>query len=116
MRFLVVQARGDPAHWVLPKGHLEPGEAPEETAARELREEAGVDAEVVAHVGDADFVAPRGAGRARFYLMRHRGDVPAGEERAIAWLPYDEALARLTFEDQRRLLARARELVDTMRE
>jgi len=41
-RFLVVTARKNPGEWVLPKGHVEPGERPEEAALREAREEAGV--------------------------------------------------------------------------
>jgi 8-oxo-dGTP pyrophosphatase MutT (NUDIX family) len=109
--FLVVQASRDPAQWVLPKGHVEAGETLEETAVRELREEAGVDGDIVATVGDADFVAPRGRVHTRFFLMRHRADVEASELRAIAWLPYEQARARLSFDDQRRLLERARELL-----
>lgn len=109
--FLVVQARRNRDHWVLPKGHVEPGETLEQTAARELREEAGVDADVVGLVGESEFVAPGGPVHGRFYLMRYRADVPGEEDRDIAWLPFGEAHSRLTFEDQRRLLERARTLV-----
>lgn len=110
-RFLVVQASRNPTQWVLPKGHIEPGENPEETAVREIREEAGVDAEVLRPVGDISFVTPREPVHARFYLMRRRGDAPADENRSVAWLPYEEARDRLTFEDQRGLLARANDLL-----
>ncbi len=109
--FLVVQSATNPDDWVLPKGHIEPGETPEETAVREVQEEAGVDAEVIEAVGDSEFVAPRGAVTARFYLMRERGAVAAIEDRAIAWLPYEHARARLTFEDQRVLLDTANRLL-----
>lgn len=44
-KFLLVyqfsMVRGD-TYWVFPKGHVEEGESPEETARRELREETGV--------------------------------------------------------------------------
>jgi 8-oxo-dGTP pyrophosphatase MutT (NUDIX family) len=110
-RFVVVQSNKNRAHWVLAKGHIDPGETPEVTAVRELREEAGVDGEVVATVGDSTFTAAREPVRVRFYLVRRRRDVPPAENRGVAWLSYDDARARLTFEDQRRLLDTARDLV-----
>ena len=109
--FLIVQSARNPEHWVLPKGHIDPGETPEETAVREVEEEAGVVAEVIEPIGDSKFVAARGPVSARFYLMRARGTVPASEDREIAWLPYDDARARLSFDDQRRLLAKANRAV-----
>ena len=44
---LVVTARRDPSAWVLPKGHVERGESTEQTAVREIFEEAGVTARIV---------------------------------------------------------------------
>jgi 8-oxo-dGTP pyrophosphatase MutT (NUDIX family) len=42
-----VRARTSGDLWVFPKGHIEPGESVGEAAAREVREEAGVEALVV---------------------------------------------------------------------
>jgi 8-oxo-dGTP diphosphatase len=39
---------GDPERWQLPKGIVDPGETPEVTALREVREEAGIEATLVA--------------------------------------------------------------------
>src|SRR5437773_12339497 len=39
----------------LPKGHIDPGETSSEAAAREVREEAGVDAEPVEKLGDVRY-------------------------------------------------------------
>ena len=52
-QYLLVEATNDPAQWVLPKGHVEEGEQPRETAVREVHEETGVWARVVHDLGDA---------------------------------------------------------------
>ncbi|MBR1758885.1 MAG: NUDIX hydrolase [Lachnospiraceae bacterium] len=41
--------------WVLPKGTVEEGESFEQTAAREVREETGVDAEIVCYVDKSQY-------------------------------------------------------------
>ncbi len=47
-QYLLVEPRRSRGEWVLPKGHIEPGETPEAAAVREVEEEAGVRAAVVA--------------------------------------------------------------------
>ncbi len=59
--------------WVLPKGTVEPGEEHEETALREVKEESGVDAELMAYVGESHyrFTVPNGVVNktVHWYLM-----------------------------------------------
>jgi 8-oxo-dGTP pyrophosphatase MutT (NUDIX family) len=45
VELLLVRTTGG-NRWTFPKGHIEPGERPPEAAAREAREEAGVDGDV----------------------------------------------------------------------
>ena len=46
IRYLIISSSTG-KHWVLPKGHIDPGEMPEITALRELEEETGILGEVV---------------------------------------------------------------------
>src|SRR5882762_5876694 len=41
--------------WSLPKGHIEEGETPEQTAIREVAEETGINGVVVAELGSIDY-------------------------------------------------------------
>jgi len=101
---LLVTAKRDPRHWIFPKGHIEPGERPEATALREAREEAGVVGRVVAPAGTIEFPAGDDTMRVQYFLVEHERDVPPSEARERVWLPFDEALERLTFADSRSLL------------
>lgn len=102
--FLLVTAKHEPAVWIFPKGHLEPGETPAGAALRELREEAGVTGKVVGEVGTLDFRSGREDVSVTYYLIRHVNDGAPPEGRSLAWLPYDQARARLSHDDARGLL------------
>ena len=108
--YLLIEARRSRAQWVLPKGHIEPGETPEATAVREVEEEAGVRAEVVAQAGDSEYVVDGQPVHVIFFLMRYQGEASGREDRARAWRRYEDALRLLRFEDTRRILTQAHAL------
>jgi 8-oxo-dGTP pyrophosphatase MutT (NUDIX family) len=105
---LLVRAKPTPHDWVLPKGHLERGEMPHECARREVREEAGVDADPIAFVGDDTFTTPAGKRvHAAFFVLKFVDLVQADEEREVRWCSLPEALALLRFEGARRIIRAA---------
>ena len=108
VRYLAVTARGAPGEWVLPKGHIDPGETPEQAAVREIREETGVRAEVVAPAGAIAFPFRGRTARVVLFLMRCVAEEPAEEARTVRWGTYEETRARLTFADTRERLAAVR--------
>jgi 8-oxo-dGTP pyrophosphatase MutT (NUDIX family) len=100
-QILLVNGRRHRDHWVLPKGHVEPGEIPERTAVREVREESGVVAHIVAPLDDVAVEVGGEHQLIRWFLMEARGQVEEHELREVVWLDATSALARLTFPDTR---------------
>jgi 8-oxo-dGTP pyrophosphatase MutT (NUDIX family) len=99
---LLVRARPKPHNWVFPKGHIERGESPHECARREVREEAGVDAEPLEYLVEDRFTNPRGHDvRLALFLMKYVGDVPAEEDRERRWFRIPDALKAIRFESGR---------------
>jgi 8-oxo-dGTP pyrophosphatase MutT (NUDIX family) len=109
-KYLLVEARRSRGEWVLPKGHIEPGETPEAAAVREVQEEAGVRASVVARAGESKYAVDRQTVTTIFFLMQYQGEASRQEDRAIAWRPYEDALRLLRFDDTRRVLMQAHAL------
>lgn len=84
--------------WELPAGKLEPAEPPQDTARRELIEEAGVEGDDWASLGD--YVSSPGVFTevVKLYLARGLRAVTTAHEAAelieIHWVPFDEACRR----------------------
>ena len=105
--------------WQLPKGIVDPGESPERTALREVREEAGIETEPVAPLDVIEYwyVGRRGPGRVRFhkrvhfFLLAYRAGEVSSHDHEVEearWVPIGEAEAMLAFENERKVVALAR--------
>ncbi len=105
--FLLVRSSREPFDWVLPKGHIEQGETPEAAARREVLEEAGIAADIVAPLGDTSFDQRGRLIHVRYFLMKADGMVAAAAEREICWCGPADAERLLTFENARAMLRRA---------
>ncbi|HKW78487.1 MAG TPA: NUDIX hydrolase [Candidatus Limnocylindria bacterium] len=111
---VVIAGRDSDHTWVIPKGTPDRGETIEETAVREVREETGLDVEIVAPLGAIEywFAVPRERVHktVHFFLMRaHGGDVSLHDREYddVRWVPVAEARRLLTYDTYRELLDRA---------
>ena len=82
-----IRPQGKPeGTWALPKGNIDPGESPAETAVREVLEETGVHGRLVEKLGDVKYTYTRRGGPrvfkiVSFYLLRAgRGRIGEIEE------------------------------------
>lgn len=104
-------------HWTLCKGHVEPGESEHETAAREIREETGLDVAFVDGFRQVITYSPApGVTKDVVFFLGRAGDGPVTcqpeEVRQAQFLPLGEALARLTHPSDRETLAKAAAFLD----
>lgn len=116
-----VEREGRTVHEMrLPKGHIDPGETPEEAAKREVGEESGYwRVEIIADLGTAhssfDFRGAHHERDERYFLMRlisseRQAPQPSGKEEALfqpVWAPLDEAETRMTYGSEREFMRRA---------
>jgi len=98
----------------LPKGHLDGDETDEQAAAREVREEGGVDADLVAPLGDVRYHYRRNGRlinkRVRFFLFAFRAGSPDDHDHEIEdarWVPLTQAAKELTYPGEREMVLSA---------
>ena len=98
----------------LPKGGANPGESGEQAAAREVREEAGIDVQVLEKLGDVRYWYRR-KGRqiyksVAFFLCEYLSGDPADHDHEVEearWMPIEQARTALSYPGEREMLERA---------
>jgi 8-oxo-dGTP pyrophosphatase MutT (NUDIX family) len=109
--------------WALPKGLIDAGESPEETALREVAEETGAHGRSAGKLGDVKYVYTWAGERifkvVSFYLVRYSGgrlgDVPPEHRHEVAevrWLPLENGPRLLAYGGEREMAKKALETLE----
>ena len=100
--------------WGLPKGLVERGESPEETAVREVREETGYEGRIRDHLGEVSYWFVWEGTRIRktvhFFFMDATGSEPGTRDREmedVRWFPLDEAADVAGFDSEKDIIRKA---------
>jgi 8-oxo-dGTP pyrophosphatase MutT (NUDIX family) len=103
--------RGHPRVWSLPKGHVEPRETHEQAALREVREETGCWAEIIAKLSDISYWfylnGRKHKKSVHFYLMRYLSGDTANHDHEVdeaAWFEIKAAKRSLKYVNEKRLV------------
>jgi 8-oxo-dGTP pyrophosphatase MutT (NUDIX family) len=119
-------AKGKSKKWqklllALPKGLVDEGEKPEQTAVREVLEESGINAVVVVKLGTTKYVYVRSWGDhervfkiVTFYLLRYlSGEIDSIqpemriEVKRALWIPLEAAAEKLAYSGEKNIVRRA---------
>lgn len=105
------------AYWGFPKGHINEGESAEEAAVREIKEETGVEAEIVKKLGESSYIFTKQGEQISktvvyFLLVYTVGEIKAQDLEVLdaGWYTPKEALAMLSFKKDCEFLENALEM------
>jgi 8-oxo-dGTP pyrophosphatase MutT (NUDIX family) len=108
--------------WQLPKGIVDPGESPAMTAVREVKEEAGIETELIKLIETIEYwyrsvkngKPVRFHKFVHFYLLEYMGGNVLNHDHEVEesrWVSFEEAVEMLAFNSEREVVEKAREMI-----
>ncbi len=114
-RYLIIKNHRS-VHWSFPKGHVERGETDEDTARREVLEEAGVKIEIIPGFKSTSeyMIQSRVEKTVNIFVATTKDTNTVIQESEIedyAWLSFENSLKRLRFDNDKKILTDARDFL-----
>jgi 8-oxo-dGTP pyrophosphatase MutT (NUDIX family) len=112
--------------WQLPKGIVDSGESPQVAAIREVREEAGVETDLIKLIETIEYwYRSEKHGKpvryhkfVHFYMMQYKSGEVTDHDHEVEearWVTFDEALEMLDFKSEREVVAKAHDIITALR-
>jgi 8-oxo-dGTP pyrophosphatase MutT (NUDIX family) len=122
---IVIISVGEQSRWQLPKGLIDKGETSAEAALREVREEAGIEAEVVDLIDKVEYwYYSKGSGKrirfhkyVYFYLLKYRSGNTEDHDREVndaRWVDIDTGRTMLAFKGEKEMVSRAKGMIESL--
>jgi len=122
---VVIVSVGEHNRWQLPKGLIGKGETSAEAALREVREEAGIDTEIIDLIDKVEYwYYSKGSGKrirfhkfVYFYLLKYVSGNTEDHDREVneaRWVDVDTGQDMLTFKSEKNMVARAKEMITSL--
>ncbi len=103
--------------WALPKGLVEKNETPQQAALREIKEETGIDGKIINELGEVSYwfhlEGEKYFKTVKYYLVEYMNGkiTPQWEIDDAEWFRPEEALSKLTYESDKKILEKALEKI-----
>ncbi len=115
---VAVAIRGKGKIFCLPKGLVERGEKPEETASREVKEETGLTGRLVDKIDSIEYwfnwSNKKIHKKVYFYLFKYLSGKTSDHDyelEDVKWFPIDEAIKKLTYKNEKEIMKKAKQLI-----
>jgi 8-oxo-dGTP pyrophosphatase MutT (NUDIX family) len=112
--------------WCLPKGTIEKGETLEQTAIREVREETGLEGEILEKIGDINYWYMSEKKKnykkyfknVHFYLMKYKNGDTANHDDEVddaKWFEINKAYEIMTYKSEKEIMKKAMEILENVK-